>query len=336
MQASAEEYGPPPSERSIRWRGIAASLLLHLALIEALLGWWLPAAPPEPAPPLIHVVFGDPGAAGAAGGSGGQSDGQGDAAASQSASTAAPDATAEQAEATPPPPASAPEPTPPSTEAAQLTPPAPVPTPVPAPAPTPVPALRPEPKIAEAPPPLPQHKPPPHPTRVASARPAPAKPPVPAPAPAPAPAAEAPAASASANAAAPGSGNGAGTLVGQGQGTEGAGRGVFGDGTREGPGDEYLEKLRRWLAKYKQYPQAAIDKKEEGQVIIGFTLKRDGTVLTAWIERSSGNPLLDEAALAMMHRASPVPPIPDRYKGNELKLAMPIDYSIGFFERLFR
>jgi protein TonB len=124
--------------------------------------------------------------------------------------------------------------------------------------------------------------------------------------------------------------------VGRGQGNEGAGRGVFGDDALEGPGDEYLEKLRRWLAKYKQYPQAAIDKKEEGQVIIGFTLKRDGTVLTAWIERSSGIPLLDEAALAMMHRASPVPPIPDRYKGNELKLAMPVDYSIGFFERLFR
>ena len=38
----------------------------------------------------------------------------------------------------------------------------------------------------------------------------------------------------------------------------------------------------------------------------------------------------------MMHRASPVPPVPDRYKGSELKLAMPVDYSIGFFERLFR
>jgi protein TonB len=59
-------------------------------------------------------------------------------------------------------------------------------------------------------------------------------------------------------------------------------------------------------------------------------------VLDAWIERSSGLPLLDAAALAMMHNASPVPPIPDHYPGSELKLAMPVDYSIGFFERIFR
>jgi hypothetical protein len=38
----------------------------------------------------------------------------------------------------------------------------------------------------------------------------------------------------------------------------------------------------------------------------------------------------------MLRRASPVPPIPPRYKGAQLKLAMPIDYSIGFFEKLFR
>jgi protein TonB len=325
MQASAEELGPPPSERSIRSRGIAASLLLHLALIAALLGWWQPGAPPEPTPALIQVVFGEPGAAGAAGGSGGETAGQGDAAQAESASTTTADAaSAEPAETAPTPPAS--ETTPRATAATEE----------PTPAPSPVPAVRPEPKTAEAPPPppRPQHKPAPHPSRLASALPAPTQPPVPAAAPpTPAPAAEAPTTSA---AAAPGSGNGAGTMVGQGQGTEGAGRGVMGSGALQGPGDEYLEKLRRWLAKYKQYPQAAIDKKEEGKVIIGFTLKRDGTVLTAWIERSSGIPLLDEAALAMMHRASPVPPVPDRYKGNELQLAMPVDYSIGFFERLLR
>ena len=109
-----------------------------------------------------------------------------------------------------------------------------------------------------------------------------------------------------------------------------------GAGSREGPGDEYLEELRRWLARHKHYPQEAIDKNEEGQVVVGFTLKRDGTVLQAWIEKSSGVPILDRAALAMLHDASPVPPVPARYQGAELKLAMPIDYSIGFFDKLFR
>ena len=325
MQASAEALGSPPTERSIRWRGIAASLLLHLALIALLLGLWLPEVPPQPAPPLIRVVFGDPGAAG---GGGGTAEGQGDAADAERANAASADATAEQAVPAATPPTA--EATPPSSETAAV--PTPAPAPVAAPVPLPVPVVRPEPKIAEAPPPRPQHKPAPLHTHVASATPAPAAPPVAVRAQTAASAADA----AAASAAAPGSGNGAGSAVGQGQGTEGMGHGVFGDGALDGPGDEYLEKLRRWLAKYKQYPQAAIDKKEEGKVIVGFTLKRDGTVLTAWIERSSGTPLLDDAALAMMRRASPVPPVPDRYKGSELKLAMPVDYSIGFFERLFR
>jgi hypothetical protein len=37
----------------------------------------------------------------------------------------------------------------------------------------------------------------------------------------------------------------------------------------------------------------------------------------------------------MLHRASPLPPVPQRYKGAQLKLDMPIDYSIGLFEKLF-
>lgn len=123
-----------------------------------------------------------------------------------------------------------------------------------------------------------------------------------------------------------------GTAAGQGQ--EGTGHGFVGEG-RDGPGDDYLEELRRWLARYKHYPKEAIDKNEEGKVVVGFTLARDGTVVAAWIVKSSGVPILDQAALAMLHNSSPVPPVPARYKGSELKLAMPIDYSIGLFDKLF-
>jgi len=333
MKAPAQESGPP-RERAIRWRGIAASLVLHLALIAMLIGLWRSDLPPEAPPTLIKVVFGDPGAAGAAGGSGGDTKGIGqDTSAAPTAvapAAAAPSSPAQAAEAAPAPPS---EPMPQTAEASP-----PVEAPAPSPAP-PAPAVAQKPKTAElsAPPPRPAHKPA-HRVRPVAAKPQP-RPPAklpPPPSPSPALPAVASADAPTAAAAAPGSGNGAGAKVGQGQGDAGAGRGVFGDGSLDGPGDEYLEKLRRWLARYKRYPQAALDKKEEGKVVVGFTLKRDGTVLDAWIVRSSGIPMLDDAALDMMHRASPVPPVPDRYKGSELKLAMPVDYSIGFFERLFR
>jgi protein TonB len=126
---------------------------------------------------------------------------------------------------------------------------------------------------------------------------------------------------------------GPGGAAGVGLGPQGAGPGMFGTG--QGPGDDYLEKLRRWLAKHKKYPEEAHKKKQEGSVLVGFVLARDGTVLEAHIERSSGFLLIDQAAIDMMRRASPVPPVPPSYTGERLAIAMPVRFTIGFFEKLF-
>jgi protein TonB len=125
----------------------------------------------------------------------------------------------------------------------------------------------------------------------------------------------------------------AGGNRGIGSGTEGRGPGLFGSG--RGPGDDYLERLRRWLAKHKKYPPESVKRKEEGNVMVGFVLARDGTVLSAQIERSSGFPLIDQAVLDMLRRASPVPPVPAHYNGERLTISMPVNFSLGFFERLF-
>ncbi len=299
-------------------RSIGGSLLLHAGLVAALLGLWRPNAPLEVPQPLIQVILDGPGAAGAAGGGGGTG-------AAQGSPQAAPQPDAAHQRAAAEPPASPDEP-PPAETAAGMPPPPPEPTPAPAAA-----------AIPQPPPPRPARKPA-HVARApaqpkAAAAPLPA-PPVAEPTPAPAPS-PAPSQTASANPA-PGTGGGPGGTAGRGQGVEGLGRGAVGNGPLDGPGDDYLEALRRWLARYKRYPDDAIRKKEEGRVEIGFVLARDGTVLDAWIERSSGVPELDEAALAMMHRASPVPPLPPRYTGAQLKLDIPVDYSIGFFEKMFQ
>ena len=126
---------------------------------------------------------------------------------------------------------------------------------------------------------------------------------------------------------------GPGGATGVGLGPQGSGTGMFGSG--QGPGDDYLEKLRRWLARHKKYPEEAHKKKQEGTVLLAFVLARDGTVLEARIERSSGFPLIDQATLDMMRRASPVPPVPATYTGERLAIAMPVRFTIGFFEKLF-
>jgi protein TonB len=96
-----------------------------------------------------------------------------------------------------------------------------------------------------------------------------------------------------------------------------------------------LNRLRRWVTRFRTYPDEAIAKKEEGTVAVGFKFARDGTVLDAWIEHGSGYPLLDDAALKMVRAASPIPKVPEQYKGEVLTLVMPERFRIGVFDRLF-
>jgi len=136
------------------------------------------------------------------------------------------------------------------------------------------------------------------------------------------------------------------SAAGAGQGNEGAdsagngnvgrSQGAIGTGTGSGSADDYLDLLRRHLNRYKKYPEEAIKQKQEGTVLVGFDLAHDGTVTKAWIEQSSGNPLLDQAALTMMHDASPVPAVPERYWDKKGPIILPVDFKIGFFDKVLR
>lgn len=64
------------------------------------------------------------------------------------------------------------------------------------------------------------------------------------------------------------------------------------------------------LARFKQYPSQARDREIIGCAIVAFTLSPRGDVLAVALAGSSGSPILDEATLAMVHRAAPFPPMP--------------------------
>jgi protein TonB len=133
----------------------------------------------------------------------------------------------------------------------------------------------------------------------------------------------------------PGAGSGPGGAGGLGTGVAGTGLGAIGDGPRDGPGDDYLDRLKRWLNKYKHYPKDALEKKQEGRLVVSFVILRDGTVLDPRIERSSGVPSLDAAAIEMLHAASPVPSLPETHRGERASLDLPVGYSIGVLDKLF-
>jgi protein TonB len=116
-----------------------------------------------------------------------------------------------------------------------------------------------------------------------------------------------------------------------GRGSEGTGQGALGEGA-EGPGDEYFERLRRHLKRFQHWPEESGDD-DSGTSFATFTIARDGTVRSATIERSSGYSALDQATLDMLRRASPVPPLPTGFRGDQITVTIPAEWKRGFFLR---
>lgn len=64
-----------------------------------------------------------------------------------------------------------------------------------------------------------------------------------------------------------------------------------------------------------------------GTATVAFSIDRSGRVISARLIRSSGNPGLDKEAVALVRRASPVPPPPANIKNNPVLLTAPVAVS---------
>jgi protein TonB len=82
------------------------------------------------------------------------------------------------------------------------------------------------------------------------------------------------------------------------------------------------------LERYKRYPSEAQSRGDRGVVRLAFSVDRSGGVHNARVVASSGSNVLDRETLAMIERASPLPPPPDEVRGNYIPVVVPIAYSI--------
>ncbi|GGK35175.1 hypothetical protein GCM10011322_22480 [Salinarimonas ramus] len=83
-------------------------------------------------------------------------------------------------------------------------------------------------------------------------------------------------------------------------------------------------RLLAHLERHKRYPSAARSRREEGVAQVTFGLDASGRVTSARISRSSGSAALDEAALAMVRRASPTPAPP----AGAITLTVPVRFDL--------
>ncbi len=79
----------------------------------------------------------------------------------------------------------------------------------------------------------------------------------------------------------------------------------------------YAAYMRAWVARVSRignlnYPDQARKRDLHGDLILTVVLRRDGSVKSAEVIQSSGHPLLDDAALRIVHLSAPFPPIPHK------------------------
>jgi len=82
------------------------------------------------------------------------------------------------------------------------------------------------------------------------------------------------------------------------------------------------------LEKYRRYPPTARSRREEGTVYVRFSVDRQGLVSSMSILRSSGSAVLDNAALATIRRAQPLPPVP-KERADPTELSVPIAFFLN-------
>ncbi|EHQ4120277.1 energy transducer TonB [Campylobacter jejuni] len=92
----------------------------------------------------------------------------------------------------------------------------------------------------------------------------------------------------------------------------------------------YQALLMAHLTKFKKYPQEAIMQKQEGVARIRVSIDESGNVLSKELKKSCPYAALNDEALSLFKRASPLPKPPKEMlkNGDKISFVMPIDYNI--------
>jgi len=92
--------------------------------------------------------------------------------------------------------------------------------------------------------------------------------------------------------------------------------------------DGYRRRLGDLFARQQEYPRIAALRGWEGEVRLRLKVARKGQLLGVHVDRSSGYPVLDQHALAMVEALPGLPPLPEALEANEIQVVVPINYKL--------
>lgn len=90
----------------------------------------------------------------------------------------------------------------------------------------------------------------------------------------------------------------------------------------------YQTTLMASLLRHRRYPRLARKRGLEGQLEVQFEITSAGTVISRQIFKTSGVKVLDDAALAMIDRAAPLPTVPTAYGPGPYVFTIPLNFQL--------
>ena len=108
-----------------------------------------------------------------------------------------------------------------------------------------------------------------------------------------------------------------------------SGRGLKGSGTGRVSTGSYEQLLASWINRFKRYPEAAMRRRIEGDVLLQVKIARNGEVVAHKIFRTSGNDLLDSEAENLIARANPLPAMPKEIQDRQFEFLAPVTFSLN-------
>ena len=90
----------------------------------------------------------------------------------------------------------------------------------------------------------------------------------------------------------------------------------------------YLAELQRAIARYQHFPDEARRVRRSGVVAISFVVQADGRIQQVGIARSSGDPILDQAAMNALGQLGRFKPIPAEIGRSRWPIRVPIRFDL--------